>query len=99
VGPVKVIRRHSPACSPAPFRSPAYGVKCAAPRSTSVRSLIHARPIFWRCRFAPVDLVRGVEWTGTALQVYAYLMNVIQNEGDVYVRDTGHVKLERLHVV
>jgi hypothetical protein len=31
--------------------------------------------------------------------VYAYLMNVAQNKGDVYVRDAGHDELERLLVV
>jgi hypothetical protein len=34
-----------------------------------------------------------------ALQVYAYIMNITQNKGDVYVRDAGHNELERLVVV
>jgi hypothetical protein len=34
-----------------------------------------------------------------AIQVYAYIMNITQNDGDVYVRDAGHDELERLLVV
>jgi hypothetical protein len=34
-----------------------------------------------------------------AIQVYAYIMNVTQNSGDVYVRDKGHDELERLLLV
>ena len=34
-----------------------------------------------------------------AVQVYAYVMNVTQNGGDLYVRDQGHDELERLLLV
>ncbi len=38
-------------------------LRCAAQHSTSVRSITHARPIFWRCRFAPGGSRAG-EWSG-----------------------------------
>ena len=31
--------------------------------------------------------------------VYAYLMDIIQNEGEVFVRDAGHDEMERLRFV
>lgn len=34
-----------------------------------------------------------------AIQVYAYLMNIIQNEGEVFVRDAGHDEMERVRFV
>ncbi len=34
-----------------------------------------------------------------AIQVYAYLVNITQNEGEVFVRDAGHDELERLRFV
>jgi hypothetical protein len=34
-----------------------------------------------------------------AIQIYAYVMNVTQNGGDLYVRDKGHDELERLLLV
>ena len=34
-----------------------------------------------------------------AIQVYAYVINVTQNGGDLYVRDKGHDELERVLLV
>lgn len=34
-----------------------------------------------------------------AIQVYAYIMNVTQNGGDLYLRDKGQDELERLLLV
>jgi hypothetical protein len=53
------------------------------------------------------DLDKAVKLTGDsktdtinrAVHVYAYIVNITQNGGDVYVRDAGHDELERLHFV
>lgn len=34
-----------------------------------------------------------------AIHVYAYIMNITQNDGAVYVRDNGSSELERLQIL
>jgi hypothetical protein len=65
------------------------------------RITVNLTPRAWEALGRAVKLT-GDSKTDTlnrAVQVYAYLMNIIENDGDVFVRDAGHDELERLLVV
>jgi hypothetical protein len=65
------------------------------------RITVNLTPRAWEALEQAVKLT-GDSKTDTlnrAIQVYAYLMNITQNDGAVYVRDAGHDELQRLRVV
>jgi hypothetical protein len=65
------------------------------------RITINLTPRAWEALERAVKLT-GDSKTDTinrALHVYAYIVNITKNDGDVYVRDGGHDELERLLLI
>ncbi len=62
---------------------------------------INLTPRAWEALEQAVKLTRDnrTDTLNRAIQVYAYLVNITQNDGEVFVRDAGHDELERLRFV
>lgn len=85
-------RGHPLGDSPAPPESDSGGLH---------RVTVNLTPRAWDALKRAVKLT-GDSKTDTinrAVHVYAYVVNITQNGGDLYVRDDGHDELERLLLV
>jgi hypothetical protein len=65
------------------------------------RITVNLTPRAWEGLAQAMKLTRDskTDTLNRAIQVYAYLVNITQNDGEVFVRDAGHDELERVHFV
>lgn len=66
------------------------------------RVTVNLTPRAWQALGDAVKVTRDISRTDTinrAIQVYAYIVNITENGGTLYVRDGGTDELERLHIM